>query len=209
MKHQFGQGFGVDAFNLFMRNRGFYLGDLSGANTNYSPGGGMNPMMMMMMMQMMSNGGGGEGMAQILPMLMQGGNGGMGGMGGGNNEMNNMMMAMMMSQMQKEQEKKDKQSQFDQMMNMMMLKMIGGSMDSRNPMDSGSGQFMVQEILDKDGRSVKERHNIPVGLALSNPMLMQGILGKNEPDQTTQMILKNALDEKSRAWEMMAAHSSH
>ena len=189
----FGPGFGCDAFNLFMNTRGQYVGHLASGNGNGGGGGmgGFNPMLMMMMMS-----GGAGNMAQMMPFLMQ-------NQGGGNSQMNEAMMMMMMGDLRKQQEKKEKQEQFDQMMNMMMLKMIGGTMDSRQQTDATSGQFMVQEVVDPKDRSVKERHLIPMGMAMQNPMLMGGY-SKVRNDETTQLVLKNALDEKSKAWELMA-----
>ena len=138
-------------------------------------------------------------MAQILPLMMQMQQNGNGGGGGG---MGDVMGMMMMSQMNKQAEKQAQQEKFDQMMNMMMLKMIGGTMDSRSQVDASSGNFMVQEVLDKD-KNVKERHLLPMATVMSNPMMMGGFF-RPQTDETTQMVLKNALDEKSKAWEMIA-----
>jgi hypothetical protein len=199
MMHIFGPAFGSDAFTIFMNTRGQYVSDtVQPSGGGYGGGGGMNPMMMAMMMSMAN--GGGQNMAQMLPLLMQSG----GSMGGGNGgQMGDMMGMMMMTQMNKAAEKQAQQEKFDQMMNMMMLRMIGGTMDSRNASDISSGNFMVQEILDKD-KNVKERQLVPMSTVLSNPMMMGGMF-KQPQDETTQMVLKNALDEKSKAWEIMAS----
>ena len=195
MMHTFGPGFGSDAFQLFMNTRGQYVPDTPN-NGNGVMGGGINPMQIMMMQAMMQGGGG--NMAQMLPLLMQGG-----GMGGGNGgPMGDMMSMMMMQQMSKASEKQAQQEKFDQMMNMMMLKMIGGSMDSRNQMDANSGNFMVQEILDKD-KNVKERQLVPMSTVLSNPaMMMGGMFKQGGQDETTQAVLRNALEEKSKMMEL-------
>lgn len=195
MMHTFGPGFGSDAFQLFMNTRGQYVAD-TGNGVAASYGGGNNIMQMLMMQAMMQ--GGGQNMAQMLPLMMQMGQNG----GGGGGQMGDVMGMMMMSQMNKQAEKQAQQEKFDQMMNMMMLRMIGGTMDSRSQVDASSGQFMVQEVLDKD-KNVKERHLLPMATVMSNPMMMGGLF-RPQQDETTQLVLKNALDEKSKAWEMIA-----
>lgn len=195
MRHMFGPGFGTDAFNLFHSSKGEFIADTAGQPVNVG-GGGMDPLMMMMMM------GGGGDMTQLLPLMMQnGGLGGVGGVGGGG-QMSQAMQMMMMSQLQKQAEKKEKQEQWDQMMNVMMLKMIGGTMDSRTQMDAASGNFMVNEILDKNN-NVTKRELVPMATILSNPLMASGIFNRSGSDETTQAVLRNALEEKSKAFEMV------
>jgi len=195
MRHMFGPGFGGDAFTLFMNSKGQYVGDMGTGSEPQFQQGGMDPMMLMMMM------GGGGGMAQMLPLLMQGG-----GMGGGGGQMPQALQMMMMAEMKKQNEKKDQQEQFDKIMNIMMLKMIGGTMDSRTQMDAASGNFMVNEILDKD-RNVTKRELVPMATILSNPLMAGGIFGKGGTDETTQAVLRNALEEKKSMMEMYMQQS--
>ena len=191
MRHMFGPGFGTDAFNLFHTSKGEYISEQPGAPSVNPLGGGMDPMMIMAMIQ-----GGGD-MSQMLPLLMQGG-----GMGGGNSPMSQAMQFMIINEFKKQSEKKERQEQWDQMMNMMMLKMIGGTMDSRTQMDAASGNFMVNEILDKD-RNVTKRELVPMATILSNPLMAQGIFNHGgQTDETTQAVLKNALEEKSKMMEL-------
>ena len=195
MMHTFGPGYGSDAFQMFMSSRGQYVADTGVAQNNGGGMGGINPMMLMMMM------GGAGNMAQMLPLLMQNG-GAIPGMGGGGGAMNDMMGMMMMQEFKKQNEKKEQQDQFDKIMNIMMLKMIGGTMDSRNMMDANSGNFMVQEILDKD-KNVKERQLLPMATVLSNPMMMGSFFKPGgAQDETTQAVLRNALEEKSKMMEL-------
>lgn len=197
MRHMFGPGFGGDAFTLFMNSKGQYVGDMATGSEPSFQQGGMDPMMLMMLMS-----GGGGGMAQMLPLMMQ--QGGMGGAGGG--QMPQAMQMMMMQELKKQSEKKDQQEQFDKIMNIMMLKMIGGTMDSRTQMDAASGNFMVNEILDKD-RNVTKRELVPMATILSNPLMAGGIFGKGGTDETTQAVLRNALEEKKSMMEMYMQQS--
>lgn len=191
MRHMFGPGFGTDAFNLFHNSKGEYVAEASQPAVGGMMGGGMDPLMMMMMM-----GGGGGNMASMLPLMMQ-----QGGMPGGNGQMSQMMQMMMMAELKKQNEKKEQQEQFDKIMNVMMLKMIGGTMDSRTQMDAASGNFMVNEILDKD-RNVTKRELVPMATILSNPLMAGGIFGNHGTDETTQAVLRNALEEKSKMMEL-------
>lgn len=193
MRHMFGPGFGTDAFNLFHTSKGEYVSEQAGQPA-MNMGGGMDPMMLMMMM-----GGGGGDMAQMLPLLMQSSNGPAGM--GGNSPMSQAMQMMVLSEFKKQSEKKERQEHWDQMMNMMMLKMIGGTMDSRTQMDAASGNFMVNEILDKD-RNVTKRELVPMATILSNPLMANGIFNHGGSDETTQAVLKNALEEKSKMMEL-------
>jgi hypothetical protein len=84
----------------------------------------------------------------------------------------------------------------------MNVKMIGGIMDSHTQMDAASRNFMVQEILDKE-KNVKERQLVPMATILSNPLMASGIFGKSGgQDETTQAVLRNALEEKSKMMEL-------
>ena len=198
MRHMFGPGFGTDAFNLFHNSKGEYVAEASQPSVGGMGmgGGGMDPMMLMMMM-----GGGGGNMAQMLPLLMQQGGNGLPGSGGGG-PMSQAMQLMMMQEFKKQNEKKEQQERFDQIMNVMMLKMIGGTMDSRTQMDAASGNFMVNEILDKD-RNVTKRELVPMATILSNPLMAGGIFGNHGgQDETTQAVLRNALEEKSKMMEL-------
>ena len=189
MRHMFGPGFGTDAFNLFHTSKGEYVAESPGQSVNPLQQG-MDPMMLMMLMS------GGSNMAQLLPLMMQNG-----GMPGGNGPMGQAMQMMMMQEFKKQNEKKEQQERFDQIMNVMMLKMIGGTMDSRTQMDAASGNFMVNEILDKD-RNVTKRELVPMATILSNPLMANGIFNRSGTDETTQAVLKNALDEKSKMMEL-------
>lgn len=190
MQHTFGPAYGSDAFQMFMSSRGQYVADAAPTPGYQNGGGGMNPMLMMMMLS-------GGNMSQMLPLLMQNPQ----AMSGGG-AMGDMMNMMMMSEFKKQNEKKEQQEQFDRIMNVMMLKMIGGTMDSRTQMDAASGNFMVNEILDKNN-NVTKRELVPMATILSNPLMAGGIFGKSGTDETTQLVLKNALDEKSKAYELM------
>jgi hypothetical protein len=68
MQHQFGSGFGRDAFKLFMQSRGRFVGDLAGTSGKGGGGMGLSPLLMMLIM----NGGGGK-MVALMPFLLQNG----------------------------------------------------------------------------------------------------------------------------------------
>jgi hypothetical protein len=50
MQHQFGPGFGGDAFKLFMQSRGRFVGDLAGTSGKGGGGMGLSSLLMMLMM---------------------------------------------------------------------------------------------------------------------------------------------------------------
>ena len=179
MKQMFGPGAGQTAFTNFQTLRGKYVADTP------KQGNDMMPLIMAMAM------GGGGNMAAMLPMLM-GGNGG----GGGNSATDAIMMSIMSQQSQREQAKKDQQEMMDKAMQVAMLKLVSGSMDDKRPMDpyAYGGQMYVQEVLDEN-RNVKSRNLIPMSPNMPfNPMM-------NNQNDLMGIILKNALDEKTKMME--------
>jgi hypothetical protein len=173
MRHMFGPGQGEAAFNLFRMTQGKYV-DTPGQNNN-----AINPMLLMALM------GGGAG---FNPAMMQM----MGGQGGGGGQMDQIMMMMMAKQSQQEQEKQASQAMMDKALQVAMLRMVGGSMNDKQPMDS-NGQFYVQEQLDEN-RNVKSRNLVPISPNMPfNPYMMMN----NQSNPTMEIILKNALDREN------------
>jgi hypothetical protein len=141
MNNQFGPGQGTAAFNIFKTTQGKYV-DQGMAMGQFNQGSSMDPMMLMALMQ------GGGGMSAMLPMLMQQ-NGG---------RIDPMMMAMISQQSQREQQRRDQQDMMDKALQISMLRMVGGSMEDRNPLNpymmgmGGMGMpgWQIQEVLDSN-----------------------------------------------------------
>lgn len=173
LKAMFGPVNGENTFELFRTAQPNYVISPSSNNGN---SGSMDPMLMMMMM------GGGD--MSMLPLMMSG------------NMNPAALQQMMIVKAQKEQEKKaakEAQMEFmDRALQVSMMRMVGGSMDDKKPLDpmalsQGGVPYSVREELDENGRARARVLNPYLAGQAQQPMR----------DPAMEIMLKSALDRET------------